>query len=171
MRSRLLALLCLAVPLVAPTSARAGANFDAFFTGMDAACEVTQTFAAWRNGLAAKHVPGAVAAPLVRPPADVAAGIGPVTAIDAGDHVRMTVPLEGTYRGLKLTRVVFYFGKENGIFGWALEFAEEPARLKQVLGKAVEAGNAKMAKAEESTASTGFDLDNGRVALFCDFSN
>ena len=171
MHSRLLPLLCLAVPLVAPVSARAGASFDGFFEGMDAACEVTQTFAEWRAGLAAKHVPGAVAAPLVRPPADIAAAIGAVTAIDVGDHVRMTVPLDGTYRGLRLTRVVFYFGKENGIFGWALEFAEEPARLKQVLGKAVAAGSAKMAKANEAGASTGFDLENGRVALFCDFSN
>ena len=171
MRSRLLPLLCLATSFAAPVAARAGANFDAFLAGTDAACEVSQTFSDWRAGLAAKHVPGAAEAPLVRPPTDIAAAIGAVTAIDVGDHVRMTVPLDGTFRGLKLTRVVFYFGKENGIFGWALEFAEPSARVKQVLGKAVAAGNTKMAKTNEAGASTGFDFKDGRVALFCDFSN
>lgn len=150
---------------------RAAASFDAFFAGMDAACEVSPQFADWRSGLAAKFVPGAAGTAPVAPSADVASSIGPVTSIDAGDHMRITAPLDGTFRGLKLSRVVFYFGKENGIFGWALEFAEEPARVKKVLGKSVAKGNAQMARTNEVGASTGFDFAKGRVALFCDFSN
>ncbi len=172
-RSALFALLptvaVLSLAVVAPV--RAAPAFDAFLSGMDSACEVTQAFADWRSGLAAEFVAGTAAAPAVRPPPDVAPSIGVATSIDAGDHMRVTVPLDGTFRGLKLARVVFYFGKENGIFGWALEFTEAPARVKKVLGKAVAKGNAKLARTNEAGASTGFDFTKGRVALFCDFSN
>lgn len=155
------------------TTALAGPAFDGFFAGLDAACARTPAFEAWQAGLAARHVPAAAPATQVPPPADVAAGVGTVTAVDIGDHVRVTVALDGTYRGLALARIVFYFGKENGIFGWAVEFADPSSRVRLVLGPAVEKGRRTLAEPNESglEASTGFDFEKGRVALFCDFSN
>ncbi len=159
--------------VLAATPGFAGPAFDAFFAGLDAACTRTPAFEAWQAGLAARNVPAAAPAPERAPPADVAPGIGAVTPTDAGDHVRVSVALDGTYRGLRLTRLIFYFGKENGIYGWAVEFAETPDLVRRILGAAVEKGQRRLARPNESgfEPSTGFDFDNGRVALFCDFSN
>lgn len=151
--------------------ASTGVDFRGFFAGLDTACARSTEFEALQTSLSAKFGSGGdTAAPIAVPP-KLASALGAVTTDDAGDHVRVNVALDGRYKGLKLSRLVFYFGKDNGIYGWAVEFDEPAERLRKTLGKAVARGNERLARENDTGASTGLDIDNGRVALFCDFSN
>ncbi len=159
------------VLIAAAGSAEAGANFDGFLAGLDQACTRTEAFEALQTSLIAKYMPSETAsAPVAVPPA-LASAVGPITTSDNNDHIRVMVGLDGTFKALKLAKLVFYFGKENGIYGYAVEFAEPADRLRKALGDAVTRGNKKLGKESEIGASTGLDLKNGRVAVFCDFSN
>lgn len=147
-------------------------SFDAFLAGIDLACDQTDAFKAWQTSLVAAHnpEPGQPRGTVTRP-ADVGAGMGTSSGVDKGDYVEVKVPLTGTFRGLALSAIVFSFGKENGIYDYALEFALPQATIEKALGFAVKRGKAKMAiDYAETGATTGFDF-KGRAALYCDFSN
>ncbi|MER2605707.1 MAG: hypothetical protein ABTQ29_07760 [Siculibacillus sp.] len=157
---------------IAPAHAQTAVSFDGFLAGLDAACDQTAEFKAWQTSLVGAHNPGPdqPRGTVVRP-AGVGAGLGTSSGVDMGEYVEVKVPATGTFRGLALSAIVFSFGKENGIYGYAVEFAEPRATVEKALAAAVERGNAKMAKVyAETGASTGFDF-KGRVALYCDFSN
>lgn len=166
-------LLALALLATAAIPASAEVAFDGFLAGFDDACRRTPAFDAFQEALVAAFVPPAEAKGRVSPPAEIAGAVGAIKATDKSDHVEVRVSVTGTFAGLKLARMVFDFGKENGIYAYALEFAEPTAVVKKRFAAAVERGAKKMAAADEtdSGASTGFDFTKGRAALYCDFSN
>lgn len=162
----------LAAALIVPSApVWAGANFNAFLAGLDKACARSADFEALQTSLSAKYGAGGDSRTAIVVPPSLGTAIGAVTSDEVGDHIRVNVALDGTFRGLKLSKLVFYFGLENGIFGWAVEFAEPADRLRKTLGNAVTRGNERLARGGEAGASTGLDLENGRVALFCDLSS
>jgi len=152
-------------------SASAQVAFDDFLTGLDAGCTRSPLFQAWQDGLVARHVP---ANGIEAKPVDlgaVAAAIGPSRGVDKGEYVEVTVPLSGTFGGVPVRRLVFSFGKENGIYGYALEFAAPRKDVERVFRQKVRRSAASIPKDEEGMGGTT-DLDfDGRVALWCDFSN
>lgn len=156
----------------AVTPASAQVAFDDFLAGLDAGCTRTPVFQAWQDGLVARHVPSNDQE--ARPAVDlgaVAAGIGTSRGVDKGEYVEVTVPLTGTFGGVPVRRLRFSFGKENGIYGYALEFAASRRVVEQAFREKVRKSEASIPKDEEGMGgSTGLDFD-GRVALWCDFSN
>ena len=104
-----------AVLVVAPPPARAGAVFDGFLEGMDEGCRQSPAFQAFEQSLVARHTPPIRRGAKIAAPADLAAAIGPAAAVDKGEWVEVSVPLDGTWRGVAVKRFVFSLGKENGI--------------------------------------------------------
>lgn len=151
----------------------AGAIFDAFLSGLDHACKSAPAFETFWASISEHYGYSEGERPKVAFPADLAPAFGPIRAIDKGEWVEVSMSLDGSFRELKLARLVFFVGKENGISGYRVEFAETPARLKAVLGPAIAKGKKQMA-AEDAAGtgmSTDFDFKKGAVAVFCDFSN
>lgn len=157
--------------LVAAAPAMAQPVLDKLFEGMDEGCRRSQPFQSWQDSLVTIHVPvnGGTAPPFV--PAELVGIADKARAVDKPEWVEVTAPLAGTFRGLAVKQMVFSFGKENGIYAYALEFAVPRKDVEAALGKRV-AKSAKIMKAEagEFEATTGLDF-KGRVALWCDFSN
>lgn len=156
-----------------PGAAVAGASFDAFLSGLDHACKSSTAFEDFWASVNDHYGYSEGERPKIAFPGDLRPAIGTIAATDKGEWVEVTMPLDGTFRGLTLARLTFFVGKENGITGYRVEFAEPPARLKATLGKAVAAGMKRMA-AEDTAgvgSSTGFDFAKGASAVFCDFSN
>ena len=169
--ARPLVLLAFASAVGAATPASAQVAFDTLFAGLDAGCTRNPVFQAWQDGLVARHVP---ANGMEATPVDlgaVATGIGKSRGVDKGEYVEVTVPLTGTFGGVPVRRLVFSFGKENGIYGYALEFAATREIVERAFAEKVRRSEASIPKDEEGMGgSTGLDFD-GRVALWCDFSN
>jgi hypothetical protein len=149
----------------------AGANFDAFLSGLDHACKSAPAFETFWASISEHYGYSDGERPKVVLPTDLATVVGPIEAADRGEWVDVSMTLDGTFREMKLARLVFFVGKENGISGYRVEFAETPARLKAVLGPAVAKGKKQMATEYETGATTDFDFKKGAVAVFCDFSN
>lgn len=160
-----------AVLVVASPPARAGAVLDGFLEGMDEGCRQSPAFQAFEQSLVARHTPPIRRGTAIVAPPDLAAAIGPATAVDKGEWVEVSVPLDGTWRGVAVKRFVFSLGKENGIHAWAVEFAAPAEAVTATFAERVKRSNAAMAvEYAEIEASTGLDLD-GRAALYCDVSN
>ncbi|MBV5264512.1 hypothetical protein [Pinisolibacter aquiterrae] len=159
------------VLVAAPVPVRAGAVFDGFLEGMDDGCRQSPAFQAFEQSLVARHTPPIRRGTKIAAPADLAAAIGPAAAVDKGEWVEVSVPLDGTWRGVAVKRFVFSLGKENGIHAWAVEFAAPAEAVTATFAERVKRSNAAMAvEYAEIEASTGLDLD-GRAALYCDLSN
>lgn len=157
--------------LATPVTVRAGAVFDGFFSGIDDGCHPSKAFQSFEKGLVARFTPPIRRDAPISPPSELAGSIGAPSAVDKGEWVEVAVGLTGTWRGLAVKRLVFSLGKENGIHAWAVEFAVPAEAVTATFGERVDASNARMAKENtETEASTGFDFE-GRVALFCDYSN
>lgn len=154
-----------------PVPVRAGADFDGFLAGIDDGCHPSQAFQVFEKSLIERWTPPMRRDTRIAPPADLAASIGPASAADKGEWVEVTVSLDGSWRGVAVKRLLFSLGKENGIHAWAVEFAAPTDTVMAVFAERVRKSQARMAKENtETEASTGFDFE-GRVALFCDYSN
>jgi hypothetical protein len=171
MRSFVLALLTAALALGPAPAGAAGVSFDRFLSGQDRACTDGPEFRAFRRSLI--RIYGAERPKPAKPtlPAEIEPAIRSISMEEKNDHLVVTVVVEGTFRGLALSRIVVYIGKENGIAGHAFEFSASPEAVKKTFAAAVAAGAEKMAATSQIGASTGLDLRDGRAALWCDYSN
>jgi len=153
-------------------SAAAGADFDRFLNGLDHACKSSPPFEKFWNSVVDRYGEAKDPRPKVQVPADLLPAFGPITPSDKPEHTEVSIPLDGTFRGLKLTRILFWVGKGNGIGGYRVDFAEPAAKLKSVLGNAVAKGKKQMAAGDDTgSLTTGFTIETGIVGVFCDFSN
>jgi hypothetical protein len=170
MRTALLALLGLGSVAIA-VPAEAATSLDRLLAGQDRACTANAEFRAFQASLVRAYSSGRPAR--VRPtvPAEIAPAIGAVRMEEKSDHLVVTVAVDGTFRGLNLTSIVFYIGKENGISGHALEFSAPAEAVRATFAASVAAGAKTMATQYETGATTGLDFTDGRAALWCDFSN
>lgn len=157
------------------TTTAAGAQevrFDRFLGGFLEGCRMGPDFVAFHGSIVQKYgsmgkrSARLVVADSVRP------GIGTITTRPESESTRVVVPLTGSFGGLPLRQLVFSVGNENGINGWAVDFATDQVRLRERFGAAV-VRSRKLLKAYDSEGigfDTGFDFNNGRVALWCDMS-
>lgn len=152
-------------------AAMAGASFDAFLEGVDDGCRASPAFVTFEQGLVARFTPPKRGDAAIPTPAELAAAIGGATAVDKGEWVEVSVPVEGTWRGLALRRLVFSLGKENGIHAWAVQFAAPASEVTATFAERVAASKARMAKDyAEIEATTDLDFAD-RTVLYCDLSN
>lgn len=173
MRCTTALLLASVVAATATAAVAAETNFDGFLAEFDHACKPPPAFRAFRNSIVAVYgdEEGRVRGNVAMPGA-FAAWMGPITKVDRGNYVDVTVRLEGTFRGLRPTKLLFSIGKGNGIGVDRLEFADPPARVRAVLGAAVTRGKKVMAAEDDAGIGMTTDLDftKGTSAVFCDFS-
>jgi hypothetical protein len=96
-----------------------------------------------------------------------AIGGGRVKVKNEGDHWVLSVPTtNATYRGAPVVGIERLAGKNNGITGIALLFANPPAVVEKSIGKV------KPATGEEEQTMPQLYPEKGtlRAVLFCDFS-
>ena len=164
-------LLAFAIGLDAPPAA-AQASLDSLLAGLDDGCARTALFQAWQDDLVARHLPDNGVAPGHADVGAFAGAIGRERVVDRGEWLEVKVPLQGTWRGVPVSALVFSFGRQNGIYAHAVEFAAEASTVREVFQARVERSAARLAAEGDGdfAVSTGLDLE-GRVALWCDFSN
>lgn len=156
--------------LSAPAPARAqGVSFDRLLGGLLEGCEVGKPLRDWSHGLAAA-IDARKPIASIRPPADVAAGVGAVKVTMKSEWKEIDAPLSGTLRGLSLARVVYHYGNENGVYVIEVVFAEPIAKISRTLGKVVRASNARLRRNSDSGGSTELLLKGPRYSLVCDLS-
>ncbi len=104
-------------------------------------------------------------------PADLVSNIGPIASKNAGDHTRLSIPLQGSFEGLPLQKLEVALGNENGINAMVLIFNTPHARVQGIFGSLIARGNAKGEAHSENGAgySATIPQDNpGRI--LCDWS-
>lgn len=147
-------------------AALAGPAFDPVLDGLDRGCERTRAFAAWEDGLIGQFMPMADPSDTPGPPKGFERAVGKAEGYDKGSHIRVVVPVDGTFRGYRLKRLSFAFGKQNDLHAYAVEFAEPAATIAEAFDAAVAAGDRTLRRRGGSTA---LDLD-GRVAILCNLA-
>jgi hypothetical protein len=164
-------LVALAISAAAVVPASATVSLDRFLSGIDLACATKPDFETfWRSLNRKYNADGDAAASVVLPPT-IANAMGTVSAVRKEDHVRVEVPLTGTYRNLKVKALNFAFGTGNGIFGYSVVFDEPADKVHKALDRAVVAGNKSLKQTAETAASTGIKADTSGVALYCSWSD
>jgi hypothetical protein len=152
-------------------SALATGPLDDFLVGFDKACAVSADFTKLSRSLNAKYNEGGNPSAEIVAPKPIVALLGPATHVKKDDFIAVDAPLPGVFRGLKVKGLSFTFGIENGIYAYAIVFDEPVARVHETFDRAVAAGNRKLKKSEGADASTGVEDRDGKVTLYCDWSN
>ena len=150
----------------APGGASAGPVLDGLLDGLERGCARTKAFRAWEDGLIGRFMPMADPSPTPGSPRGYEAAIGEAQGFDKGGHIRVVVPMAGTYRGFAVKRLSFAFGKADDLHVYAVEFAEPAAVIAEAFGPAVTAGARALAA---RGGTTSLDLD-GRVAVVCELA-
>ncbi len=169
-RGRRIAFALVFLSIAAPAASEV--PLDPLLAGIDDGCTRTPLFQAWQDDLVARHLPENGIEPGRADMAPFAEAIGAETVVDKGDWKEVAVPLRGVWRGVAVKQLVFSFGKENGIYGYVLEFDAAPDAVRAAFASRVKRSAAKMKAAGDGdfAATTGLDF-KGRTTLWCDFSN
>lgn len=164
-------LLALAIVAGAVVPAPAAVILDDFLGGIDAACAIKPDFESFWKSLNRKYNADGDATASVAVPRAIANAMGSVSAASKEDHVRVEVPLTGTYRHLKVKALNFAFGISNGIFAYAVVFDEPSDKVHKAFDRAVAAGNKTLERTVETGASTGIHVEPSGVLLYCNWSD
>ena len=157
--------------LMSAGSAVASGPLDDFLDGFDNACAVGSDFKNLSRSLNAKYNEGGDPSAEIVAPKSIGSLLRSATRAKKDDFVAVDVPLPGVYRGLKVKGLSFAFGIENGIYAYAIVFDEPVGQVHKTFDRAVAAGNRKLKKPAGADASTGVDDRDGKVTLYCDWSN
>jgi len=115
-----------------------------------------------------------------KPPAVAKAALELRTAIggakikmkDEGDFWTLkVVPPAASYRGLRLAGIERWVGKENGISGISLIFAEGPVAVTNAIGKIGVAKHDPNAETDKTDPQLLLQKGSARALLVCDFSD
>lgn len=121
------------------------------------------TVIAWLTTQTGKAPVVAKAGPELR----AAIGKAPIKVKDDGDSWTLSMPLpNASYRGAALVGMDRWIGKDNGVNGFSLLFADSPAAVTKAIGKI------RPAKANEEAIVPQLFGEKGtsRTVLMCDFS-
>ena len=135
--SRLLALLILAGLCATPAAGlEALPDLDGFLGGIERQCRGSDAFEHFVTLLAERHVPAFRPAQPYRKvplPDGVRAALGQETALDRGNHVLVTVPLLGTFRGLRVKALEIAVRHGTAPPAVAIVFAASTAEVRGIL--------------------------------------
>lgn len=152
-------------------------SFDHFLSGLTQ-CEMTTEFQQFRNSLnrRVKDARGRIDHNVkVLMPVNLEKKIflNAVEISGDGEYRKVDVPLSGTWKGLELRRITFYFGNENGIRSVFVSFNANMFEIQQRLQRDIEKGIARskalsVKDPDLPTFDVGFTKDGG---VYCDESN
>lgn len=148
-------------PALANQSVDLSAMLKGYQTGCNLTSEDGNKFLQW---LIADDEKGTLKAkPALTPALDAA--IGTPTKSDEGDHWMYSIPMKKTtFKGLNVERIDRYIGKNNGINGFQIFFAEPLKKVKMVFKN-------EQFKEDEMGSRPFLGADRGKPVLSCDTSN
>ena len=163
--------------LLALPGAAHAASFDAFLRGFEH-CAFSQAFGKFRETMEERYendfqstATQDVATVAVAIPANIAASVGKVRAVNRGSHTQAIVPLEGTFRGLAVQEIEFIWGNRNGLYSATLRFKAGQAAVRAKLGRAIDKGNGALAKDHSGdNFKYLFPAPGNGGVVFCDYS-
>lgn len=161
---RAMAALGLSALLLAGQSAAADpVDLNGFLGGFADDCEGSEAFEeyAWDLGVALNAPPGTGMLPEFPLP-----GSGDRRTSTYDDSYHVIVPLEGTYRGLRVSELSFAIGRGSGINARFVTFDEEEVRVLDAIGDALE----EAASGDLVFHDMELALEDGRPVLMCNFS-
>lgn len=88
-------------------------------------------------------------------PPDLAGAIGKATTRNEGEYTLVSVPLQGSFGGLAVSRLEFGFGNENGIHVATVMFAVPRAQVVKVFGAGIARGHRK--GQQDGSDGAGYD--------------
>ena len=111
-------------------------NLDGFLGSIEGECRGSDAFDHFVTLLAERHVPSFRPAQPYRKvplPDGVRAALGQETALDRGNHVLVTVPLLGTFQGLRVKGLEVAVRRGMGPPAVAIVFAASAAEVRGIL--------------------------------------
>lgn len=164
-----------AVQATSPVN-RQALELDAFLAGLDVQCSMSPQFESFLDALReidgeAYHLTPMAAKAQVD--AVTQSAIGEIRITDENDsYQQISVNVKGTWREVPVAAFRLWLGKHNGIVATEVIFEPPSAAALQVFGPRIEDSASAMAEDPEniSEASTGLDVEDGRVRLWCDWS-
>ena len=169
--------MAMAAVLLALPGATQAANFDTFLRGFEH-CAFSPAFGKFRETMEERYENDSesaatqdVASVKIAIPAGIAAGVGIVRPVNRGSHTQAIVPLEGTFRGLAVQEIEFIWGNRNGLYSATLRFKADQATVRAKLGRAIDKGNAALAKNRTGDEFKYiFPAPGAGGVVFCDYS-
>lgn len=135
------------------------------FAGYEHGCEVTaeaDKFIVWANPDDRGHL-----APISSLPTVLRDHIGTPAVDDRVDHWYVEVPLRDTlFHGLRVSRLERWYGKSNGISGWALVLENSLTEA----GRLLDVQAFRLDESENFKPELIVDEDSKETKLVCDFS-
>lgn len=153
-------------------------QLDAFVSGLDTQCSTSPQFDAFRQALhsekgdAYRLTPMAAKAQ-IEP--SIRSVIGDIRIIEETEGYQLIeVDVTGaTWRQVVVESIEFLLGKENGIWSVAVVFSPPSETAMKTFQTRIRESAKRMANDPDNDieASTGIDIEDGRVRLWCDWSN
>jgi hypothetical protein len=156
----------------AAASAAAARDLSGFLGGFETECSGSKDFVRYMSSLGEKYTSsGDLSRPVFVPEA-FRDSIGEEKVADKGEYVDISVPLQGIYRGLPVSRLDFWLGNENGIHAVAITFDAPVATVQSKLGAKV-AGARKTLATKFPDGAPSIDIlpEKGGARLLCDLSD
>lgn len=103
----------------------------------------------------------------------IRSAIGDIRIIEeTGGYQLIEVDVTGTWRDVFVESIEFLLGKENGLRSVAVVFSPPSDTAMKLFQKRIQESAQRMADDpdNEIEASTGIDVEDGRVRLWCDWS-
>ncbi len=159
-------------PTVMAAPASSPADLNGFLDGFETKCTGPAVFTAYRNSLGERYTTSGSSRHKVFVPAAFKEAIGRERVANKGEYMTVSVPLQGTYRGLPVSRLDFELGNENGIYTVALVFAAPLDAVRATLGAPVTATRKALpGQLPTRHPSIAIRRDKAGTMLFCNLSD
>lgn len=160
-------------PMVGNMPAR---QLDAFLSGLDTQCSESPQFEAFSRALRLQEgdeyrLTPATAKAQVEPA--TRSTIGEIRIIEeTGGYQLIEVDVTGTWREVVVESIEFLLGKENGFRSVAVVFSPPSETAIKTFQTRIQESAKRMANDPDNDIepSTGLDVEDGRVRLWCDWS-
>ncbi|PLX35853.1 MAG: hypothetical protein C0606_17305 [Hyphomicrobiales bacterium] len=158
--------------LAAGATAATAQSLDGFLGGMLNGCQMSSEFEDFTQSLADE----AAGSGMIRVPPRVKDAIGGADIQDREDHYLISVPVTATWKGLPLSGITYFLGKENGIYGWQVLFAATAEQVDATFGADEKRSRAILLKNDPMGAFSPDSVKIGKTSdgvpyFLCDLSN
>src|SRR5215208_6711222 len=120
--------------LAGSVTVAAARDLGGFLGGFETACSGSKAFVRHMISLGEKYTSSGDSSRPVLVPDAFKDSIGQEKVADKGEWMDVSVPLQGTYRGLPVSRLDFELGNENGMYTVAVVFDAPVKTVESKLG-------------------------------------
>jgi hypothetical protein len=151
-------------------------QLDAFLSGLDTQCSVSPQLEVFRQALRRQEVDEYRLTPTAAKAgvdATIRSAIRDIQIVEVtGEYQLIEAAVVGTWRGVLVEAIEFWLGKSNGIMGTAVIFSPPSESVLKTFQTRIAKSAKRMANDPDNDieASTGLDVEDGRVRLWCDWS-